>query len=96
MKREGGFVPIPERLEAKPKFLLWDLDSVVIFTVGLFFGVLIGSVFAGIGFGCLLTYFWTKARRGQAEGLLMHSFYWYLPLKTFKRLPPSCVRDFQK
>ena len=51
MKREGGFVPIPERLEARPKFLLWDLDSVVIFTVGLFFGVLIGSVFAGIGFG---------------------------------------------
>ena len=79
MKREGGFVPIPERLEAKPKFLLWDLDSVVIFTVGLFFGVLIGSVFAGIAFGCLLTYLWTKARRGQAEGLLMHSFYCTCP-----------------
>lgn len=96
MKRDGGFVPIPEKLEAKPKFLLWDLDTVMIFTIGLSFGVLIGSVLIGFLFGFLLTYLWTKARRGQAEGLLMHSFYWYLPLKTFKRLPPSCSRDFQK
>lgn len=96
MKREGGFVPIPEKLEARPKFLLWDLDTVAIFVVGLFFGVLIGSVLLGFIFGFLLTFFWTRARRGRAEGMLVHSLYWYLPLKTFKRIPPSSSRDFQK
>ncbi len=96
MRKEGGFVPIPEKLEATPKFLLWDFDTVVIFLVGLFFGVLIGSVILGLVFGSLLTWFWNRARRGQAEGLLVHSFYWYLPIKTFKRIPPSSQRDFQR
>ena len=93
--QEDGFVQLPQELDAPPKFFIWDFDVVSLFVLGIFFGVYMGSLIAGLIIGRTAVALWQKISQGQARGFGIHTLYWFLPIRAFVALPPSSHRDFQ-
>ena len=57
-------------------------------------GVMVGSLAMGVMLGVVLSKVWSKIRQGRAKGFGIHTLYWYLPGKPFRRSPESFRRDF--
>lgn len=85
---------VPRRLDAPPKFLLWDFDTVAVGIAGIGIGILVNSFWFGAISGVGFIYCWSKLRSGRHPGYGLHWLYWHLPLKFFKRTPDSCRRFF--
>ena len=82
-RNELGLVPVPRELDANAKIFIWDFDVATLFLTGIAIGVMVGSLLLGGVLGVVL-----------AKGFGIHTLYWYLPGKPFRRLPPSYRREF--
>lgn len=93
-RSETGLVPVPRELDANAKIFIWDFDVAALFIFGIAMGVLVGSLAMGVVLGVALSKIWSKVRQGRAKGFGIHTLYWYLPGKPFRRSPESFRRDF--
>ncbi len=85
---------IPRRLDAPPRFLLWDFDTVAILFAGLGFGIIANTfLLGGISSVCLV-WAWTRMKAGRHPGYGFHLLYWHTPIQPFKRTPISARRNF--
>ena len=93
-RNELGLVPVPRELDANAKIFIWDFDVATLFLTGIAIGVMVGSLLLGGVLGVVLAKGWNRVRQGRAKGFGIHTLYWYLPGKPFRRLPPSYRREF--
>ena len=93
-RNELGLVPVPRELDANAKIFIWDFDVATLFLTGIAIGVIVGSLLLGGVLGVVLAKGWSRVRQGRAKGFGIHTLYWYLPGKPFRRSPPSYRREF--
>lgn len=93
-RNEMGLVPVPRELDAGAKIFIWDFDVSALFVTGFAIGVMVGSLLVGVVLGVVFAKAWGKLRQGRAKGYGIHSLYWYLPGKPFRRSPESFRREF--
>ena len=94
MNEETMHLLVPRRLDDPPKFIFWDFD-VAICAMGIsMFGIMAGYFLVSAVIGIGAAYGLQKMKSGQQAGYAIHLLYWHLPMKLFRRTPPSCVRDF--
>ncbi|HIU37806.1 MAG TPA: type IV conjugative transfer system protein TraL [Candidatus Aphodousia faecigallinarum] len=93
-RNDLGLVPVPRELDANTKIFIWDFDVAALFVCGFAIGVMVGSLLVGVVIGVFLSKAWSKIRQGRAKGFGIHTLYWYLPGKPFRRSPESFRRDF--
>ena len=94
MNDEQYHLMVPRRLDEPPKFLFWDFEVAIVFLGVLLFGILAGFFFTSMAAGAAAAYGIQRMKAGQQKGYGFHFLYWHLPLNTFKRTPPSCIREF--
>lgn len=86
---------IPRKLDEPPRAFFWDFDVVLVFLIGMGFGILSSQIIVCSVAGLLAAMAFSKAKSGRHPGYLMHLLYWHLPLNFgFKRTPPSYEREF--
>ncbi len=85
---------IPRTLDDPPRFLFWEFDVAIVFLACVFMGIMAGFFLSSILLGLAAGWAMGRLKAGQQRGYALHQLYWHLPLKTFRRTPPSCVRDF--
>lgn len=93
-RNEMGLVPVPRELDAGAKIFIWDFDVSALFVTGFAIGVMVGSLLVGVVLGIVFAKAWSKLRQGRAKGYGIHTLYWYLPGKPFRRSPESFRREF--
>ena len=93
-RNEMGLVPVPKELDANAKIFIWDFDVAALFVFGFSIGIMVGSLIVGAILGVLFSKAWSKIRQGRAKGFGIHTLYWYLPGKPFRRSPESFRRNF--
>ena len=94
MNEETVHLLVPRRLDDPPKFIFWDFD-VAICAMGIsMFGIMAGYFLVSAVLGIGAAYSLQKMKSGQQAGYALHLLYWHLPMRLFRRTPPSCVRDF--
>lgn len=93
-RNDMGLVPVPRELDAKAKIFIWDFDVAALFVFGFAIGIMVGSLIVGAILGVLFSKAWSKIRQGRAKGFGIHTLYWYLPGKPFRRSPESFRRNF--
>ncbi len=94
MKEEELRLLVPRTLDDPPKFLFWEFDVALVFLACLFVGIMAGFFLTSILCGVAAGWGMGRLKAGQQRGYALHQLYWVLPLKLFRRTPPSCVRDF--
>ena len=85
---------VPRRLDDPPKFLFWDFDVAIVWIGVVFMGIAGNFFITSLILAFAASYMVQKAKSGQQKGYGLHMLYWHLPIKLFKRTPPSCVREF--
>lgn len=93
-RNDMGLVPVPRELDANAKIFIWDFDVAALFIFGFAIGIMVGSLIVGAILGVLFSKAWSKIRQGRAKGFGIHTLYWYLPGKPFRRSPESFRRNF--
>lgn len=93
-RNDMGLVPVPRELDANAKIFIWDFDVAALFVFGFAIGIMVGSLIVGAILGVLCSKAWSKIRQGRAKGFGIHTLYWYLPGKPFRRSPESFRRNF--
>ena len=93
-RNDMGLVPVPRELDANAKIFIWDFDVPALFVFGFAIGIMVGSLIVGAILGVLFSKAWSKIRQGRAKGFGIHTLYWYLPGKPFRRSPESFRRNF--
>lgn len=93
-RNEMGLVPVPRELDAGAKIFIWDFDVSALFVTGFAIGVMVGSLLVGVVLGVVFAKAWSKLRQGRVKGYGIHTLYWYLPGKPFRRSPESFRREF--
>lgn len=93
-RNDMGLVPVPRELDANAKIFIWDFDVAALFVFGFAIGIMMGSLIVGAILGVLFSKAWSKIRQGRAKGFGIHTLYWYLPGKPFRRSPESFRRNF--
>lgn len=93
-RNDMGLVPVPRELDANAKIFIWDFDVAALFVFGFAIGIMVGSLIVGAILGVLFSKAWNKIRQGRAKGFGIHTLYWYLPGKPFRRSPESFRRNF--
>lgn len=93
-RNDMGLVPVPRELDANAKIFIWDFDVAALFVFGFAIGIMVGSLIVGAILGVLFSKAWSKIRLGRAKGFGIHTLYWYLPGKPFRRSPESFRRNF--
>ena len=93
-RNDMGLVPVPRELDANAKIFIWDFDVAELFVFGFAIGIMVGSLIVGAILGVLFSKAWSKIRQGRAKGFGIHTLYWYLPGKPFRRSPESFRRHF--
>lgn len=93
-RNDMGLVPVPRELDANAKIFIWDFDVAALFVFGFAIGIMMGSLIVGAILGVLFSKAWSKIRQGRAKGFGIHTLYWYLHGKPFRRSPESFRRNF--
>ena len=93
-RNDMGLVPVPRELDANAKIFIWDFDVAALFVFGFAIGIMVGILIVGAILGFLFSKAWSKIRQGRAKGFGIHTLYWYLPGKPFRRSPESFRRNF--
>ena len=93
-RNDMGLVPVPRELDANAKIFIFDFDVAALFVFGFAIGIMVGSLIVGAILGVLFSKAWSKIRQGRAKGFGIHTLYWYLPGKPFRRSPGSFRRNF--
>ena len=93
-RNDMGLVPVPRELDANAKIFIWDFDVAALFFFVFAIGIMVGSLIVGAILGVLFSKAWSKIRQGRAKGFGIHTLYWYLPGKPFRRSPESFRRNF--
>lgn len=86
---------VPRRIDLPPRFLMWDMDVMLVFSVFFVLGMAMGHGLIGCGMGVLVSAVFGKLRAGKHPAFGVHWLYWHLPTRLgFRRLPHSYVREF--
>ncbi len=86
---------IPRRLNDPMKFLWWDADVFVMAFMPVALGILAGSFFAGVFFGWLTGWIYSRIKAGKHKAYALHAVYWYMgdSVVKLKQTPPSHFRE---
>ena len=86
---------IPRRLDDPPRIFLWEMDVFMVWSGGVFIGIMAGYMLTGIGIGVGFGWAYSKLKSGKHPGFLVHLAYWHLPSGfSLRRAPPSAERRF--
>lgn len=88
---------IPRTLDLQEKFLLWDMDQLIIAVIVVGVGVSTGFMISGIIAGSLTAWQYGKFKSGKHQKFAVHAMYWWLPSDYFvstQLTPPSDKRYF--
>ncbi|WP_302944359.1 type IV conjugative transfer system protein TraL [Turicimonas muris] len=85
---------IPKRLDAPPRFLLWDFDTVAAGFAGIGIGIIANNMPLGLLFSITFVWAWVRTKAGRHPAYGFHFLYWHLPMNPFKRMPASARRTF--
>ncbi len=69
-------VEIPRRVDEPPHLLLWSMDELAPILVGMFCGVMFGSMGLFLILGMVVAHFYGKYRDNHPDGLFLHIIYW--------------------
>ncbi len=94
MDDEHLLFKIPKRLNEPMKILFWDFDVVLVFSIGVMFGILTSYMMMGLFLGMFFAGAWQKTKSGKSKGFAIHWLYWEIGLSPFRRTPKSAKRDF--
>lgn len=92
---ETGY--IPTSLDARERFLWWEIDQLVLAVMIFGVGLAIGAALAGLIFGPVSAWLYGRMKAGRHPRFAIHVLYWWLPGSLFiqpKSLPPSGLRYF--
>ena len=91
----GQQLRVPQRLDDPPKFLFWDMDISLIVITAFGIGLFTHQLIVLTSIGLFIAYRYTKFKSGKHPYFMIHSFFWFLPIKRkSKRIPDSSVREF--
>lgn len=80
--------PIPGTLDMPPLFLLWSIDEVAPFILGISLGMFINQFLICAGLGVVVSVFYRKHRDTQPDGFALHLLYaWGLPVLNRRAFP---------
>ncbi len=85
---------VPTRLDAPPRFLLWDFDTVAAGFAGIGIGIIANTMILGCLFSVIFVWAWSRMKAGRHPAYGFHFLYWHLPMNPFKRTPASARRNF--
>lgn len=90
---------IPKRLDAPPKILFWEVDTVVVFALPVWLiGFILKELVIGLLIGIALVKGFNYVKSSAHPKFLKHFIYWYMPSGlggiSLKSLPGSHVRNF--
>lgn len=93
---ETGY--IPKYLDAKEKFIFWEMDQAIIGLLVMGMGVLAGAMLTGMVIGGWVAWQYGKLKAGKHPDFAVHMMYWWLPpsipFRPTKVTPPSDQRYF--
>jgi len=85
---------IPKHLDDPPRFLLWTMDEAIVLMAPFMLGIIFSHVLLALMVGASLLLGMKKIKGNEGPNFLFNVMYWYLPLRHFKRTPPSFIREF--
>lgn len=92
---ETGY--IPTFLDARERFLFWEVDQIVLAAMLFGIGVGVGASLIGLITGVASAWFYGRIKAGKHPRFAIHVLYWWLPGSVFikpKALPTSGLRYF--
>lgn len=96
MNDESGY--IPKYLDAKERFIFWEMDQAIIGLLIMGFGVIAGSMLSGMVIGGYVAWQYGRIKSGKHPDFAVHMMYWWLPssiaLTKTRATPPSDQRYF--
>lgn len=87
-------VQVPRTLDARARFLFWEIDYVFMAVGGFGIGLAISGWGTGLLIGVLLSHLWARMRVGGGVNKALALLYWHLPFDVFARVPASARRHF--
>lgn len=69
-------VVIPRRVDEPPHLLLWSMDELAPILIGMFCGVMFGSMGLFLLAGMVIAHFYGKYRDNHPDGFFLHLIYW--------------------
>lgn len=87
-------VPVPRTLDTPARFLFWDVDYVMVATVGFCIGLIVAGITLGLCSMVVFSMGWSRARAGAGVSRAFAEMYWNLPVDVFERVPASARRHF--
>ena len=85
---------VPNHLDYKGKFLMFDEDMSMVALILLMIGMWVNHPLIGLGVGIFLAYQYNKMKAGAHPGYTIHLFYWVTGSPPMKDLPASHDRIF--
>ena len=82
-------VPVPLTLDAPPRFLFFDIDYVLVASVGLTLGIVLHGVGFGMVLSGLLCFGWSRARSGRGVIAPWHCAFGICRLMFSNACPPA-------
>lgn len=92
---ETGF--IPTFLDARERFLWWEIDQLVLAIMLIGIGLALGMAMIGLVCGTSAAWLYGRMKAGKHSRFAIHVLYWWLPGSLFikpKTLPSSSLRYF--
>ena len=86
-------ISVPRYIDDQPRIFFWPLDVFLVFSTGLFVGIIAGHLFYFAVIAFIIAYAFTKFKAGKPDSFLYHALYWYGFLQL-KGIPPSYMRRF--
>lgn len=84
---------IPRHIDDPPSMFLIEVDELVLFSLFLGLGILIGAAVTLSAVGCFSAYILSKVKHTKAEGFFEHFLYWH-GILFIKKTPASYMREF--
>lgn len=82
-------------LEAKPQFLWWEMDDLIVMTGPLVLGIMTEHVIIAAGLSAIVIKIYKKLKDESQEGFVKHFAYHHGLLK-FKGMPDSWVKEMNE
>ncbi len=80
-------------LDAKPQFLWWEMDDLMILCGPIILGIIVGKVFYALIFSLIVGKIYGTMKSTHQEGFMRHFLYHHGMLK-FKNCPDSWMKEF--
>lgn len=86
--------PVPKNLDAKPRILFWDAETVLAAVALTGIGTVLGHAVTGALLGVAAGYALHRLLASRVRGFPLHLAYWHFGAGSYKRTPSSAKRRF--